>query len=252
MKRLIALFLLAATAHGCGVNAPRASDTRTCDDIAIAPLQALLSQRVTPTQMEILMAEAYKAPLDSVESTIFADDGSTLVVRKGGVVVDQSSCSLVNCPKGLAGVLLRKEGITYSIEMEGDVPVSARILFDTLPMSSGKAISCAGEPDLYHAYYAFGPTATDHLLSIHLFVSRKGVVIYASTFGKTPVPPKLTDDIPVTFLDIVIPSGHESTVEALLRNSPPESEYGRRIRQGLKAWPGNWQDIQIEIDPALQ
>jgi len=226
MTKLIRLFVLAISMVGCSVNVPRASDTRTCDDVAIVLLQGMLTQQMTPANMRDRLVETYKVPSDQAQYVISNDNGASVSVHKGG--------------------------IKYSVEMQGNDPVGARIQFDTLPMSAGKAISCIGEPDLYRARYAFGPSATDHLLSLNLFIPRQGVEIYAFTFGTSKFPPKLTEDIPVAFLSVVIPSDHESTMAALLRDSPADSEYGQQLRRQLKPWPGNWQDIQIEIDPALQ
>jgi len=210
---------------GCGVREPRASNTRSCDDIAALELRSLLRETISPEDMKNHLAAAFQVPVEKIESAQNAD--------------------------GSGYVQVTKNGMAYTVVMQDSHPLSGRLLFDSRPPPVQKAIQCLGNPQWYRAYYAYGPTAVDHTLSLVMYYPAEGIAIWAGTYGHTKEPPPLDQNMPIDFLDFVVPSlDEQATMENLLRDHAPE--FREEIKRQLKPWPSDWRDLQVEVDPALR
>jgi hypothetical protein len=84
-----------------------------------------------------------------------------------------------------------------------------------------------------------------------MYLPASGIAAYAMTYGHTKEPPPLDQNIWVRFIDFVVPSTDEKmTMNDLMRERSPE--FREEIKRQLKPWPSEWQDLQVEVDPALR
>lgn len=223
MLLVAAIFVIA----GCGVvPAPKAS-MRACEEITALELRSLLSEAVSPESMRARMSETFGVEIEKVEYNLHDDGSAFLNVKR-----DQTA---------------------YTMRMQGSQPVEAAVTFFSRMPTVDKVLECldAGAPEVYRAYYAYGPGAMNHMLSVHLFIPHSGIEVYASTYGREKTPPALDGSLPVSFVVFVLPATDtHATMLKLLKQMG--LEYGAQLERQLKPWPGSWQDVQIDIDPALR
>ncbi len=225
MIRLIFCIAAILAVTGCArVNKAETTDVQTCEMIGAAKLRALLSKSETPSTMRQHMAEIFGAPETEVELVVNTD--------------------------GNAYVRVKRSGVSYWVDMQGNRPVEGRLTIDAADqLSVAATLRCLGNPVLYRAYYAYGPGGTTHTLSLELFDPSAGWWISATSYGRNKTPPPLTNSMTVSFISLVIPSADPAvTLERQLGGST----YAQQLISQLKPWPGSWQDVRIDIDPALR
>jgi len=212
-------------AISCGVTVPRVSDTRTCDDITDMRLRSLLHETLSPEDMKRRLAEIYGVLPGKVDSAT-NDDGS------GYVKVSQ-------------------QGMAHTLVTQDSHPIGGRLLFDSQLPSAQKVVQCLGNPEWYWAYYSVRPKGAGNPLALYMYWPSKGIHAYVIMVAHIKEPPSLDGNMPVTFIDYVLPSSDEQTTmdELTSDHSPVIRDH---LRDQLKPWPGQWQDLQIELNPILR
>lgn len=109
-------------------------------------------------------------------------------------------------------------------------------------------VACLGIPTLYYARYNWD--LGKYALHLYLLFPDQGILASGAKYfyPKPKYVPSIEGDFPIRHLGLG-PSGsaeqilHRIYIENSVNITPSIPDY--------KPWPGNWQDIVIEIDPSI-
>ncbi len=220
---VLLLLLIVLMTAGCSTVRTPIAVSQPCKVIDASGLRSLLAQTAPPEEMRMRIAKAVGVSVNEVEFNLHEHQSAFLGIKR--------------------------DGIAYALRMQGVQPVRVSVSFD-LPPTAGAVIECLGAPRAYRARYALGQDGTNHPLSIHLFIPNQGAAVYAYTYGKAIPPPALDDSIPVSSIEYVLPARDENLTIARLLEGYGQ-EYRKLLESQLKPWPEAWENIQVDIDPAL-
>ncbi len=216
MLRICVLLALIVPAIGaCAVWRPE----RTCDEVSARALRNFVQQAGSPNEVRSRIAESYGLAQEQV---------------------------LVSSHAEGASFQWMKDNVSYSLGTGGGKPASGGMYYYLRPPSVATVIGCFGMPEFYRAQYQRGgPEASWNLLEVFLYFPDQGALggIYVRSNSKEP--PRLSVALPVQSFGFVPVDSLEETMAQLNDN------YSAEVRQQIKPWPGDIENIVIQIGPVL-
>lgn len=224
MRRL-ALLILVLLLGSCTYLTYLGQKELSCEEIAT--LRAQVGKEFSLESLRRWIHETYQVPLESIWVAT-TPDGQTHIVHWGDA-----------------------NRTYYYASLHQPELVVDDITFGGVRGSAGSLIACLGEPALYEAWYKFDPPAYANHLHITLLFPEQGVLASGARFfrSRPKEPPPINDDFPIEFIRFIRPGTAEQVLNNLYGHLPTNL-YEQALRN-YKPWPGNWQDIVIEIDPSI-
>ncbi len=236
MTKLWCLFalLFSMTLAGCTTIGP----VRSCDEIALSALQPLMHEAMPAERVVEQIRKIYQLPPESVtvhrvEALSTAAPWLNEKYQVGDTIVSWG-----------------KDEARYVLTIGNERITGIGVMYDQHAPSTDQVIRCLGTPEKYWAFYSPGPLPTKRLAQLHMFFPASGVIASAVRFGDGERPPRFDGNARVPDFLFVPPGSGEEAIARFLSDRPDDMR--QQIAQQLKPWPGNWEDIVIEIDPSLR
>jgi len=185
-------------------------------------LRTQISKEIAPEQFHHWIRETYQLSSESIE-VITAKSGQTNTFS------------------------WKKDAIWYTAVLEKSVLVDVVLLNEGRAMSADHTIACLGAPERYRALYERIVEGTQ--LSLDMLFPAQGILAAGAQFPRSmpKQPPAINGDFPIRDFRFVQPGSAE---EVLRRVFYTNDVYESALRE-YRSWPGNWQDIVIEIAPSI-
>ena len=217
MQRLVYLMLILLLA-GCAYVRP---GKPSCEEITT--LRAQIGRELSPELFRAWVAQTYRLPLESITVETRADGQEYAIHWK-------------------------KHGVWYSASLERRVLVDVR-RHGPKAISADRVIACLGEPEWYSAQYKWA--IPGHALHCALLFPDQGILAHDAKFlrSRPMQPPPINGHFPISGFVFKQPGSAE---QILYQIHGHNSAHYEEVLQEYKPWPGEWEDIVIEIDPSLQ
>lgn len=195
--------------------------SRSCDEISAAALRSILLKETSTEQLLIWITHTYHVSPQDVR--IDADQRRTFQI-----------------------FVWETDDVSYTIHMRGSTPTGAMIWYNSRPLFAGQVINCLGAPERYYASYKRDVEATK--LELEMLFPDQSIRAEGWKFFRwiRPIRPAIDETLPIYRLSV----GKLISVEEMLGRAPRSDEAESESRK-YQPWPGNWQDIVIEIDPSI-
>lgn len=221
------IFLLGLPLTSCAYF-PRGPEVAlTCEQITW--LQQQIGITTSPETIRNSVRTAFSLPLEAVRVVHSAVDGTVMNSDEAEFVrwLDQ-----------------RKLAFVIHLDAQGQV---VRIDNSNMRTPGDNLLACLGQPVQYYSYAAWEENGPHHRL--HLFFPGRGVIAHGSDHWqgayKDPIP-AIDGKFPFYDLMIVKPQ----PLEQLLAKG--WGDYGPRILQESKPWPGAWEKIEFAYKSSLE
>jgi hypothetical protein len=229
MKRLSLLLMLTACLllPACSIGLPR--QAMTCDEIVEAPLRSLdfdeLSRERMPQWIELTYG------VGSSELRVSEYDSIDMRVTES---IEWSAT-----------------GKRYRADFVGQEFRQLNVRWMERQPSSREAVDCFGEPELYEA--AYGPYADTYELAFYMWYPEQGIVVSNSIYNRFGrlFQPKLNANTPLRSISIVRPGPADQMIDDVFGFVQPDAETKASWLEQLRPWPGTWEDLEIDVDPAV-
>jgi hypothetical protein len=217
MRRFLLLVSIASVLIGCNIGWP----PRSCAEIAPPGIRELLARPALPNEAPARIAQVFGLQPGQVH---FYPDAA----QQGGYAWD-------------------KDQVRGGLITRNSQPQAITLIYSAQMPSVDAVMRCLGAPDKYRAYYTWG--VERHQLSFELYYATQGVRAGAYEFSDSKDSPRSSGDIGamgMMYFLFVQPGTLTETMQRLTADLSPEA-----IGQ-LKPWPGKWEDLVIDVDPALR
>jgi hypothetical protein len=218
MAKLIRLAVI-LTLVGCTNLWPARLD---CKQVAGSDLRSKIGEVTSAEQLRVWIGNAYQLPASRIQAD---------VIRSGQ----------------LETVEWQKGGITYRGYVKGGHLTDVTVSYGSRRPSAGQVIACLGTPERYQASYE--QNVEGNQLSLDLLFAAEGTLAYGARFMHIDrkQPPPVDGSFPIFGLAIVEPG----TADQVLREIYESNETYEQMLRAYRPWPGDWQSVVIDIDPAL-
>ena len=218
-RRVYLMLMLVLLLVVCAYGKPRKPGPG-CEEIAT--LRAQIGSELSPDSFREWVAQTYRLPLESITVETRAD-GQHHVIRWG------------------------KHDVSYTASLERLVLV--HIGYSLAWTSADRVIACLGEPEWYSAQYKWA--IPGHALHCALLFPDQGILAHDAKFlrSRPMQPPPINGHFPISGFVFKQPGSAE---QILYQIHGHNSAHYEEVLQEYKPWPGEWEDIVIEIDPNLQ
>lgn len=221
------IFLLTLPLTSCGY-LPRGPEVAlTCEQIAW--LQQPIGVTTSPEAIRDSVRIAFSLPPEAVRVVHSGADGTAMNSDEAEFVrwLDQ-----------------RKLGFVIHLDTQGQV---ARIDTSNMRTPGDNLLACLGQPVQYYSYAAWEENGSSHRL--HLCFPEQGICAYGADHWRgvyTDPLPAINSQFPFYDLMIVKPRPLEQLfVEGW-------GDYGPRVLQESKPWPGAWEKIEFAYKSSLE
>ena len=219
-RRVYLMLMLVLLLVVCAYGKPRKPGPG-CEEIAT--LRAQIGSELSPDSFREWVAQTYRLPLESITMETRAD-GQHHVIRWG------------------------KHDVSYTASLERLVLV--HIGYSLARTSADRVIACLGEPEWYSAQYKWDIPGNQ--LGLDLIFPEQGVLVHGWRFfrSRPKQPPAIDGHFPILSFIFEQPTSAEQILYEIYGGKP--SGLYEQVLQEYKPWPGEWEEIVIEIDPSLQ
>jgi len=213
MARLMLYLAMVMLLVGCNLFGPP-----DCEVIKAAALRAQFNQEASLDQFKEWVANTYHVSSNAIRVIPSVDD------------------------RDYWTIYWEVAGQTYEITLDdGRVDQGARMLFNR-NVPAAQVISCLGTPTQYYARYSWD--LGQYALHLMLLYPDQGILATGARYfyPKPNQIPTIEDTFGISWLTFGPPGWTEQLQQSALN---PDGE-------PYRPWPGNWQDIVIEIDPRVR
>lgn len=194
-----------------------------CDEISAITLRPILSKAVAIEQLPTWLAEVYHISPQDIRIEIDQDKSFRLLMWEA-------------------------DDVFYTMHIRNSIPIGVIVWYNhSKPPSVDQVIICLGVPTKYRAIYKHDVEAKKldfEMLFLNHNIRAEGWKFFRWTYQN---PPSIDKTFPIYRLIV----GELISVEEMLGQTPPPDRTESELSQ-FRPWPGNWQDIIVEIDPSIR
>jgi hypothetical protein len=221
MRKVIPLLLILVLA-GC---IPMLQPQRDCDEVSAVQLRGLFAGQYSVDQFRAWAARTY------------------------GISAEEVQVEPASKEKDDWSIHWAMAGATYAAGLRGSKVLGAGVTYGSNPPSADRVLSCLGAPGEYRA--AFDKMVEASQLSLDLLFPAQGILASGARFAafNQRQPPPLNENFAVSSF-VVVPPGSAEQVLRQVYGGLSNDQYEKVVRE-FKPWPGDWENLQIQIDPAI-
>jgi hypothetical protein len=224
MKRLFLLLTLAACLllPACTIGVPR--QAMSCGEIVEAPLRSLNFDELSRERMPQWIQENYQVEDSDIARYDSADDPAALSFGWDG---QRKSYEADFVGQGLEHLW---------VWWEGQKPTGSNF------------VECFGTPDFYRAWVM----AHERIrINLEIWYLEEGLVVSTEKdYNPERGPPSVNDQMVMTRLTVLKP--HPDSIKEMVHSYITSDELLTIVEESLQPWPGRWDAINVEPDPALR
>lgn len=222
-EKVLLMVALIATVIMSSCRAPMESSLRNCHEVTEASIRPVSFDAFGPETLEEWISQNYQVETSDITS----------------YVVSQESRSHI--------VTWNHEGNVYNAYFIDNQWMYLWIRWESQRPTGEQILTCFGSPKYYSARYVRAPHG--YAVEVELWYPDEGSMVrFANSVdtGMDDSPPTIRSDWTARHLFLVRP-GPIDTVIRDTYDEPDEDINAETL--SLKAWPGDWDDLELDIEP---